>query len=116
MIARLPQSPKASDDPTVVGESSIHGRGLFAARRIRSGAKIGEYRGPKTQRDGMHVLWVEGDDGEYFGINGKNGLRYLNHSSAPNAYFDGADLYAERSIAKGEEITFHYGEDWEDVA
>jgi SET domain-containing protein len=35
----------------------------------------------------------------------------LNHASTPNAYFWGHQLYALVDIAKGEEITFDYGED-----
>lgn len=113
MIARRPQRGQ----PRVyVDLSPIHGRGLFAARRIREGARIGEYLGPMTNRNGMHVLWIEDDDGNYVGINGKNELRYLNHSATPNAYFDGTVLYAERDIDEAEEITFHYGDDWESVA
>ena len=45
----------------------------------------------------------------------RSGLRFLNHASKPNAEFDGDRLYARRVIRKDEEITFHYGEEWEDV-
>ena len=98
-----------------VAASAIHGKGLFAARRLPRGAEIGRYEGSITRRNGSHVLWVEDDDGEYFGIQGENELRYLNHSSSPNAEFYGDILYATRAIRPDEEITFHYGEDWADV-
>ena len=44
-----------------------------------------------------------------------NDLRFLNHSSRPNAEFRGQHLYAVRNIQSGDEVTFHYGDDWEDV-
>ena len=97
------------------GPSPIHGKGVFAARRITRGELIGVYSGVPTARDGTHVLWVEGEDGTMAGRLGKNGLRYLNHSSRPNAEFDGDHLYALRVIRTDEEITFHYGEEWEGV-
>lgn len=34
--------------------------------------------------------------------------RFLNHACRPNAFFQGHRLIAARSIAAGEEITFHY--------
>ena len=95
------------------GRSPIHGRGLFARRRIRRGEQIGTFRGTRTQTDGPHVLWVWREDGRVEGIRGGNALRYLNHDSRPNAEFEGADLYAVRDIPKDAEITIHYGEDWE---
>lgn len=104
------------EDMVVAKKSPIHGKGAFARRKIRKNTQIGTYEGPiRKKRNGMHVLWVEEEDGTVFGIDGKNVLRYLNHSSTPNAEFDGADLYAIRTIQKGDEITFDYGEDWADT-
>ncbi|MCP1728302.1 SET domain-containing protein [Natronospira proteinivora] len=97
------------------GPSEIHGTGLFARKAIRKGRHIGTYEGPSTRKDGMHVLWVyDENDQNPVGRNGKNILRYCNHSSRPNAEFDGFELYAVRGIKKDEEITFHYGDDWDD--
>ncbi len=93
-----------------VKNSGIHGRGLFAKRRIAKGEFIGEYRGRSTMKDGPHVLWVEHEKDEYRvqGIDGKNELRFTNHSEDPNAVFYGEELVALRAIATGEEITFNY--------
>jgi hypothetical protein len=55
---------------------------------------------------------VENDDGKWYGINGKNMLRFLNHSKKPHAEFDGYDLYALRKITPGVEITINYGDDY----
>jgi SET domain-containing protein len=95
--------------------SPIHGTGLFAARDISAGAYIGTYHGPKATRNGMYVLWVcesENGEEEWVGCSGRNLLRYLNHSAEFNAEFDGLDLYAARDIARDEEITFYYGDEF----
>jgi len=98
-----------------VRDSGIHGRGLFAARKISKGTVIGIYEGPKVfsdDDDGDHVLWVEDVDGTVYGVNGQNELRYVNHSIKANACFEGEELTAVRDIQKGAEITHHYGDDW----
>lgn len=102
-------------DRVEVRRSPIHGCGVFALRRFRREAYIATFEGRPTRRDGMHVLWVIDEDGNEVGIEGRNVLRFLNHSSRPNAEFRGPDLYAIRNIQPGQEITFHYGEAWEEV-
>jgi len=92
-----------------VGKSPVHGRGLFARRRIRSGACIGTFEGEPTKRDGMYVLWVLEDNGKQRGIRGRNALRFLNHDPNPNAEFLGPDLHATRNIQPGAEIFIDYG-------
>ena len=106
-----------NDNPLAyVGESTIHGRGLFARKKIKAEDYIGTYEGPATQKDGMHVLWLWNEETERWeGINGKNEMRFLNHSGQPNADWWDDELYALRTIKKGEEITFDYGEDWADA-
>lgn len=99
-----------------VAESAVHGRGLFARHDIQTDAWIGHYDGPETRNNGMHVLWVETDEGaddEWLGYDGNNELRFLNHSKQANAEFDGRDLYARLLIPKGTEITINYGEEFE---
>jgi hypothetical protein len=107
--------PEYDDNPLAyVDDSPIHGKGLFARTDIPADTHVGTYEGPSTQNDGTHVLWVWNDETEAWeGINGKNEMRFLNHSSDPNADWWGDELYSIRPIARGEEITFHYGEDWE---
>ena len=99
-----------------VFESPVHGRGLFARRDIQIGTWIGHYDGPETRDNGMHVLWVEADAdaaAEWLGYDGSNELRFLNHSKAANAEFDGRDLYARSLIREGTEITIDYGDEFE---
>jgi len=100
---------------TIVRRSSIHGKGVFARARIRCGAYIGRYQGRRTTRNNRYVLWMDESDGSQWGIEGRNSLRYVNHSARPNAEFRGDELFSIRSIRPGEEITVHYGPDWAGV-
>ncbi|MBL38874.1 MAG: SET domain-containing protein-lysine N-methyltransferase [Xanthomonadales bacterium] len=97
-----------------VGNSPIHGKGLFARKAIPNDTYVGTYEGPATQEDGMHVLWLYNEEtDEWEGIDGRNEMRFLNHAGDPNADWWGIELYTIRDVAADEEITFHYGEDWE---
>jgi SET domain-containing protein len=98
-----------------VGTSPIHGRGLFAAKRIRPGAYVATFEGVVTRKNGMHVLWTLDEDGNEVGIEGRNALRFLNHSREPNTEFIGSELHAVRNIQLGTELTIDYGDDWEHV-
>ena len=88
--------------------SPIHGTGLFAKTKLEKGSLIGTYRGPQAKRDGTYVLWVYEEGQPPVGRRGTNLLRYLNHQEKGNAWFDGFDLYAKKTIQPGEEITFNY--------
>ena len=101
--------------PVVIRRSAIHGRGLFANCTIAQETLIGCYDGPRTQRDGRYVLWIQEEDGTSYGVKGQNEFRFVNHSHTPNAVFRGEELYALRMIEPDEEITVHYGEDWTDM-
>lgn len=101
------------DELVEVKKSSIHGKGVFARRDIGTGAKIGDFEGVPTNRNGRYVLWLNVDDETWTGIRGTCSLRFLNHSSNPNSEFTSAgELFALREITSGEELTIHYGEDW----
>ena len=118
----------------IVKTSSIHNRGVFAARDIPKGTKILEYYGElitkkESQRRSDERLArakVTGEAAVYiFDINSRYDLdgssvepndgRYINHSCAPNcdAYQDGRRIFihAERDIKKGEELLYNYGFD-----
>ena len=107
------KTPVKTEDLVYSAPSPIHGTGLFAKVRIKKGTHIGTYQGPTAKRDGKYVLWVDEGEG-WIGRRGQNVLRYTNHSDAPNAEFDGFDMYAKRAIAPNEEITFNYEGDEED--
>lgn len=105
-----------------VRDSGVHGRGVYALRRIPKRKRIIEYTGKR-------VLWEEAseqEDGPHtflFGLtNGKevidpevggNEARWINHSCAPNceALEEGnrVFIYARRAIPPGEELFYDYG-------
>lgn len=97
-----------------VKQSPIHGKGVFARQRIRRGERIGRYLSRRTTKDGTYVLWVEKDDG-WFGYDGYGRLRFLNHRDPPNSVFDGLELFALSTIEPGQEITIHYGDEWNGI-
>ncbi len=95
-----------------VGRSAIHGKGLFAAATIREGEVLGHLETRPASEDGPHVLWC--DDGQ--GHEVLCDFRYINHSPDPNvAYYEDLTVVALRDIEPGEELTHHYGDEWEDV-
>jgi SET domain-containing protein len=105
--------------------SPIHGRGVFAARTIRKGETIIEYRGRRTtweeasEADGddgdpYHTFLFSLDDGRVIdaGVRG-NAARFINHSCAPNCetYEDDRGrvfIEARRTIREGEELSYDY--------
>ena len=105
--------------------SPIHGRGVFAARTIRRGETIIEYRGRRTtweeacetasdDDDPYHTFLFSLDDGRVIdaGVRG-NAARYINHSCAPNCETyedDEGRVYvaARRRIPAGEELSYDY--------
>ncbi len=91
-----------------VQQSSIHGLGVFARTAFRPGDYIGTYWGTKATEVTPYTLHVQNEDGTLFLIEGRNLLRYINHSESPNAEFDDIHLFARRNIKEGEEITFDY--------
>lgn len=101
---------KSNNKILYVKESHIHGKGLFAKRNIKQGQVIGYIKGTPTTADGPHVLWLNGTEE---GVVVECDLKYINHNSNPNAcYYDDLTVVALRDIEKDEEITHHYGEDW----
>ncbi|CAG9250760.1 SET domain-containing protein [Paraburkholderia caribensis] len=107
-----------------VRRSSVHGRGVFALRPIRTGERVLEYKGQR-------VLWTEaialyqdsGTEGHTFlfslsdghvidGANGGNSARWLNHSCAANCEAHEEDgrvyIHAKKSIKPGDELFIDY--------
>lgn len=102
-------------DRVAARKSPIHGKGVFAKCRLRDDQYIGTFEGRETETDGTYVLWLVEEDGTEVGIEGRNDLRFLNHSRKPNAELRELDLYAIRNIQPGAEIYINYGEAWDDV-
>jgi len=111
----------------VVRDSAIHGRGVYAARRIRAGERIIEYRGeliswkeadrrpPSDPNDPNHTFLFSLDDGKrVIDANvGGNAARWINHSCEPNCETEETEsgrVYIEalRDIRPGEELHYDY--------
>ena len=117
-----PRSPR----PYVIRASATHGRGVFATRTIRKGARIIEYRGARLARkvaderpasdpmDFYHTMLFELADGNVIdaSLHG-NAARWINHGCDPNCeameYDDGrVFIFAKRTIRAGEELRYDY--------
>ncbi|MDC0714597.1 SET domain-containing protein-lysine N-methyltransferase [Stigmatella sp. ncwal1] len=111
--------------PFELRESSIQGRGAFATRRIRKGARITEYIGEHiTQEEAdaryddesmerHHTFLFNLDEKTVVdgAVNG-NDARFINHSCDPNCQAfieeDRIFIYALRDIAQDEELCYDY--------
>jgi len=107
-----------------VRHSPIHGRGVFALRRIPKDTRVIEYRGERISQEeadrrheetnqGPFTLLFEVDDSTIIdaGVGG-NSARYINHSCSPNceAVNDAGRIFIEalRDTRPGEELTYDY--------
>lgn len=119
--------------------SSIHNRGLFAAKPIPKDAYVIQYLGERVAKNesnrrglaqhdrslsegvGSVYIFELDDKHDIDGDYEWNSARLANHSCSPNCEAQNVDgeiwLVALQDIAKGEEITFDYGyalEHWQD--
>lgn len=99
--------------------SNIHGKGVFAARPFKKGEVVGVYQSRKTKlkaEDNPFVIEVYDEEGVLVQHRiGTNEFRFVNHSTNPNLEMNDHTLqfYAVKDIAKDEELTWHYGEEFE---
>jgi SET domain-containing protein len=121
---------RASEPPYVVRQSRIHGRGVYATRRIRTGTRIVEYVGDRISHDEADARYEAraDDDGHTFlfvvddelcidaGVGG-NEARFINHKCDANCetVIEGRRVYIEaiRTIQPGEELGYDYQLTWE---
>lgn len=100
------------NDCTIVNDSPIHGKGLFATRFIPANTLLGRLKGEYTTTDGDHVLWLDENTGFQVACR----LRYINHSQEPNAvYYDDLEVRTLTDIYPGDEITHDYEAGWGQV-
>jgi len=120
-VASIPARPELMR----VRRSRVHGRGVFAVRRIRKGTRIIEYLGDRVSHQQADLRYEHKDisDNHTFlfivdrgvvidgGSNG-NDARFINHSCDPNSesLIDDRRVFIEaiRTIQPGEEITYDY--------
>lgn len=100
-----------------------HGLGLFTPTAIKKGTRIIAYTGEKittseADRRGGQYLFEINDHWTIDGRSRTNQARYINHACRPNCYpeIDATEkhiyIYAKRSIAAGEELTYDYGKEF----
>jgi uncharacterized protein len=111
--------------PLEVRSSAIHGRGVFALRRIHKGTRLIEYTGERISPaeadrrydddalDIPHTFLFTVDKHTIIDAAvGGNEARYINHSCDPNceAVDDSGRIFIEatRTILPGEELTYDY--------
>jgi len=124
MSTRLPTP--SSKPKIVVKNSRIHGRGVYAGRRLKAGERIIEYKGeriswkeadrrpPSDPDDPHHTFFFSLEDGKHVidaGVGG-NAARWINHSCDPNCETGEHDgrvyIEAKRDIKAGEELFYDY--------
>lgn len=112
----------------LVKKSTLHGNGVFAARRIPAGTQILEYRGkritpeeadamhPVNPDDPFHTFFFSLSSGKIIdGGKRGNDARWINHSCGPNCEAQENDsgkkvyVVALQDIAKGDELFYDYG-------
>lgn len=112
--------------PYVVQASAVHGKGVFAIRRIPAGMLIVEYKGERiawqeaqarAEAKGgpvSHTYFFSLADGRVIDGESKgNEARFINHSCEPNCEpleHEGGRvcIYALRDIEPGEELSYYY--------
>jgi hypothetical protein len=111
--------------PILVRDSNVHGRGVFATRRIEKGERIVEYLGERVSHDEADRRYELKDDNDshtfLFIVDSKtvidagtdgNEARFFNHSCDPNceSVVEKRRVFIEalRAIEPGEEMTYDY--------
>lgn len=106
-----------------VRESKIHGRGVFATRKIPAGTLVIEYDGERmtakqadrrynpSPDNPTHTFYFSLENGKV--IDGANDARWINHACEPNCEAREENgrifIYALRDIRRGEELNYDYG-------
>lgn len=108
-----------------VRESGVHGKGVYAARPIKAGDLVLEYKGeiitwrkalarhPHDPVQPNHTFYFHLDDGHVIDAKYEgNSAKWINHSCSPNleAFQDGYRVFlkALRDIDPGEELFYDY--------
>ena len=108
-----------------VRNSPIHGRGVFALRKIPKGTRIIEYKGQlitdkeadrrysRLHENSPHTMLFSIEGGLVIDATRRgNSARWINHSCAPNCEIEeeGHRVFidARRDIGPGEELTYDY--------
>ena len=115
----------AATPPVLVRDSPVHGRGVFATRRIEKGERIIEYLGERVSHEEADRRYDDASMSRHHtflftldkrtvidaAVDG-NDARFINHSCDPNcdAVVDDGRIWIEtiRDVAAGEELAYDY--------
>jgi len=128
----VPADLKPAEHMIKVFDSGIHGKGVLARQRIPKGTYIIQYKGELISKDeaekrgaehetqGMVCVFELNDKNDIDGSVNGNDARYINHSCDPNCEAISVEdkeiwIAAIRDIEPGEELTYDYGYDDEEV-
>lgn len=129
-VASRPAATEPANPYVVVKNSKIHGRGVYATRRIRRGTRVIEYVGDRISHDEADARYDSKpeDDGHTFlfvvddeicidaGVGG-NAARFINHKCDANCetIIENRRVFIEaiRTIQPGEELGYDYQLTWE---
>jgi hypothetical protein len=115
---------KCYTDHIEVKESLVHGKGIFASKKIPVERLITVIKGEvingfecerrEEEENNVYIFW-NGDEC-YIDTNKTSTIKYINHDCDPNCYVDDGDetslnLVSLREICAGEELTIDYGYD-----
>lgn len=127
MIDPVPSAEEPKPGLLAFRSSGIHGTGAFAVGEIPENARVIEYLGEKidkaesSRRCELNNPYIFSLD-ENWDLDGdvqENPARFINHSCSPNCesqFLDGRIwIISLRIIQPGEEITFNYGYDLDDL-
>ncbi len=110
------------DSRIEVKDSGIHGKGVYATKRIKKDKPIIEYTGERVSADEADERYQDNpstylfmvDDNIYIdGLSDGNEARFINHSCKPNcvAYLEDDGrimIYSRKEIEPGTELTYDY--------
>jgi len=123
------KSRPARKPKIVVRNSRIHGRGVYAGRKLAKGERVIEYKGeliswkecdrrpPSDPDDPHHTFFFSLSDGKHVidAAVGGNAAKWINHSCEPNCEAEEDDdenrvfIVTKREIKTGEELNYDYG-------
>jgi SET domain-containing protein len=116
---------RSSSRRFAVRSSAIHGRGVFALRRMPKGTRVIEYTGERVSheeadrryrdahKNSPHTMLFTVDDKIVIDATRRgSSARWINHSCSPNceAVDEGGRIFIEtcRDIRRGQELTYDY--------
>jgi hypothetical protein len=105
--------------PLIIRSSAIHAAGCYTTTRIRKGARVAEYTGPRIPKDQADADYEDAPITYLFGlgegdivIEGHSMAMFINHSCDANCETEEIDgrvwISAIKHIPAGAEITYDY--------